>query len=231
MRKKKVKLKGTETLEERAAINRELQRISQEEKYGNLRQLDNPSGISRKEAAAKELALWNNEKAIKKKIRRDGWRNPLIPEPPPMPAQPKKRKKRKERKPRQRTLDKQKARDEELREKVKNMPASHGEKLIMEYLQRNGIAYYKDYVFEDLVLRGKNKTLFFDFYLPKMNACIEFDGEFHFLPINGEAKLLRQQRNDKLKDMYCVKNKIRMLRIHYKDKAILNSILDEFLNK
>ena len=224
MGRKKKKLTGRETLEERAALNRELQRISIEEKFRqNLRQLENPDGMSRTEAAAKELALWNKEKPIKKKIRNDDWKKPLVHEPTPP------KKKKKNRKPRQRTLDRQKKRDEELREKVKNMPASHGEKLIMAYLSKKGISYKKDYIFEDLVLRGKNKTLFFDFYLPDMNTCIEFDGEFHFLPINGEAKLLRQQRNDKLKDMYCVKNKIRMLRIHYQDKSRLDSILDEFL--
>ena len=60
----------------------------------------------------------------------------------------------------------------------------------------------------------------FDFYLPEQNTCIEFDGLQHFKPIDwfgGVETFLYIQKNDRLKDEYCLNNSIKLLRIKYND--------------
>ena len=51
---------------------------------------------------------------------------------------------------------------------------SHGEKRIAIYLDKHNIEYYTQYKFDDC----KNiHRLRFDFYIPNINMCIEFDGK------------------------------------------------------
>ena len=59
----------------------------------------------------------------------------------------------------------------------------------------------------------------FDFYLTELNICIEYDGIQHFLPIEiwgGEETLIEQQKKDKIKNQFCKDNKIKLIRINYK---------------
>ena len=64
----------------------------------------------------------------------------------------------------------------------------------------------------------------FDFYLPDYNTCIEFDGEQHFKPIKhfgGKERFKQQQKNDQIKNDYCVENNIALIRISdYSDEAL-----------
>ena len=48
----------------------------------------------------------------------------------------------------------------------------------------------------------------FDFYLPNINTCIEYDGEQHFLPVEyfgGEDAFNRQVTYDNIKNEWCKK--------------------------
>jgi DNA-directed RNA polymerase subunit RPC12/RpoP len=71
--------------------------------------------------------------------------------------------------------------------------------------------------------RNKN-PLPFDFYI-KLYGLIEVDGEGHFEPVKfggiSDEKAIRgfktTQRNDKIKNEYCIKNNIKLLRISYLD--------------
>lgn len=94
---------------------------------------------------------------------------------------------------------------------------SKGEKEIMVWLQNNNIEYVPQYTFNDC--RDKY-PLPFDFYLPKYNTCIEFNGIQHYKPINlfGGLKALNKQiKHDKIKIKYCYNNKISLLIIKYND--------------
>jgi len=60
----------------------------------------------------------------------------------------------------------------------------------------------------------------FDFYLPNLNTCIEFDGQQHYNIIEhfgGEKILIENQVRDDIKNKYCLENNIKILRIKYDD--------------
>jgi len=76
---------------------------------------------------------------------------------------------------------------------------SKGERLISRILQDYNIKYIPQHSFTDL--KYKN-LLYYDFYLPELNMCIEYDGEQHFRVIPGMTndKVFRDiQIRDRLK--------------------------------
>lgn len=113
---------------------------------------------------------------------------------------------------------------------------SQNEKIIEEWLNLNNIKFDTQKMFEGCMYK---KSLKFDFYLIDYNCCVEVDGEGHEKPtrFNGinlqKAKQLYEEtkNRDKIKDEYCLKNKIKLIRINYKDinnnnyKNILSSII------
>ena len=102
-----------------------------------------------------------------------------------------------------------------------------GESKISNILKENNITYETQKFFSDL--KDKN-ILFFDFFLPKYNCLIEFDGEQHYRYIPFFYKTQEQfktaQSHDQLKNEYCLKNNIPLIRIPY---AYLNDIVLEDL--
>lgn len=58
----------------------------------------------------------------------------------------------------------------------------------------------------------------FDFYLPEHNLLIEYDGKYH-------DQLEYYEVADRVKDKFCADNNIRILRIDWKDKGIIQKIL------
>ena len=74
---------------------------------------------------------------------------------------------------------------------------SKGEKRIQRWLDKNDIEYVKQKRFEGL-LGVRNGLLSFDFYIPKHNSLIEFQGEFHDGSSRGYAKnnLAYQKEHD-----------------------------------
>lgn len=92
---------------------------------------------------------------------------------------------------------------------------SKGEKKIGEFLGQNGIQFYAEFYFKDLKMSGKHKLLFYDFYIPKYNLCIEFDGEQHYtLKFRGKA-LENVRKYDFIKTAFCRSKGISLLRIPY----------------
>lgn len=77
---------------------------------------------------------------------------------------------------------------------------------------------------------GKKCTrLRFDFYLPKQNTLIEWDGEQHFTrrgKYGEDYDNLKQ--NEELKNQYCKENNIKLIRIHYKvpEKEVESKLYD-----
>lgn len=101
---------------------------------------------------------------------------------------------------------------------------SKGEEKIKEVLEKEGIEYKREKRFEDC---KSKRTLPFDFYLPKYNMCIEYDGEQHFKPkFNYDEEALKEiQERDKVKTEYCKDKNIKLLRIKYTDFDDIENIL------
>ena len=59
------------------------------------------------------------------------------------------------------------------------------------------------------------RELIFDFYIPSLATCIEFDGPHHFAPIRPKVSLNGIQYRDKIKTQYCQANGIRLERIKF----------------
>lgn len=94
---------------------------------------------------------------------------------------------------------------------------SWGERIIYNILNEYNISHVRQKKFKNL----KNKNLLrFDFYVPVLNVCIEYDGRQHFYPIDhwgGEAGLKYIQNTDRLKKEYCEKYNIPLLRLTHED--------------
>lgn len=105
---------------------------------------------------------------------------------------------------------------------------SNGEKIIKNYLCLHSIEFEQQYTFYGC---KNKKSLRFDFYIPSLNACIEYDGIQHFEPVEhfgGMEALKKRQYNDSIKDNYCLSNQISLLRIKYNQNV--NNELDNFFN-
>lgn len=97
---------------------------------------------------------------------------------------------------------------------------SKGELHIRQYLYNHNIKFQLQKRFDDC----KNiQPLPFDFYLPELNICIEYDGIQHYKyrPFFGKKNDLQNlQIRDKIKTDYCMQNKITLLRINYKESIV-----------
>ena len=68
----------------------------------------------------------------------------------------------------------------------------------------------------------------YDFYLPKYNMLIEYDGEPHFKEVaylGGKTGFGLRQTNDKLKTEYATNNNLNLLRIKYTEIRNISNIL------
>lgn len=86
--------------------------------------------------------------------------------------------------------------------------------------------YIREYSFDDC--RHIN-LLFFDFYLPNYNCCIEYDGEQHYKKTKfSHDDFGKRKIRDEIKNKYCDKNKIKLIRIPYWE---YNKINEQYLLK
>ena len=93
------------------------------------------------------------------------------------------------------------------------------EMLIENFLKDNNIQYIPQYSFPDLK-SNKNYVLHFDFaiFVNNIIKLIEYDGEQHFYPIDffgGEECFKEAKERDILKNEYCKRNNINLLRLNY----------------
>ena len=108
---------------------------------------------------------------------------------------------------------------------------SEGEYKIRKFLEDNNISYQKEFKFKDLY---DKKYLRFDFKLDYEDGgilLIEYDGIQHFQKgwYDNNEDLLLRKKHDKMKDDYCKKNNIDLIRISYKDFDNIENILKEEL--
>jgi len=109
--------------------------------------------------------------------------------------------------------------------------SSKGENVIHTWLKNKGISYHAEYSFSDC--KHKN-DLYFDFYIPHMNICIEYDGEFHFKQFSESTKATKKFTETKLRDSikneYCISKDIKLIRIPYWEFDNIDEILKRELN-
>ena len=107
---------------------------------------------------------------------------------------------------------------------------SKGELTIEKCLESHGYNFIQQKRFHNC---RYIRPLPFDFYLPKYNLCVEYDGEQHYKIVKywgGKKTFVQNKRNDKIKNTYCRKNNIKLYRITYKDnieekmKELINSL-------
>ena len=109
----------------------------------------------------------------------------------------------------------------------KKCKTSKGENKITTWMNRNNIKYHQEYKFEGCVYKRK---LPFDFFIPSLNICIEYDGEQHY--INRPNSIWGRNNNfqkiqirDSIKNKYCHDNGILLIRIPYWDFENIDEIL------
>lgn len=103
---------------------------------------------------------------------------------------------------------------------------SQGEIEIRKWLSKNNIEFKKDKSIEGCVHINK---LRFDFYLEKLNICIEFDGAHHYKPIMQFGGLVEHEKvkqRDLVKNKFCLDSGIKLIRIGYKDINRIPDILE-----
>jgi very-short-patch-repair endonuclease len=106
--------------------------------------------------------------------------------------------------------------------------SSKGEIKIFNHLNENKIEFIQEYYLSDI-------NQYLDFYIPSINIAIEYDGVQHFEPIKffgGKLALEKTQNRDRIKNIYCEENNIKLFRISYKEidkiDIILNKIFKDY---
>jgi hypothetical protein len=93
---------------------------------------------------------------------------------------------------------------------------SVGELKVERALTALGVEFFAQHRFPDC---KDKRPLRFDFFVPRLNALIEFDGPQHFATptyyYNAEVHFVDVQRRDRIKTAYARKKKIRLIRVKY----------------
>lgn len=116
--------------------------------------------------------------------------------------------------------------NEQIRCKSCANKESIGERRIREFLSNNEINFEQEKTFEDC--RNIHR-LPFDFYLPKYNLIIEFDGQHHFYE-TGRGNYESTKKHDEIKNHYCKDHNINLLRIPYWEGNNIEKIISKQLN-
>lgn len=121
-----------------------------------------------------------------------------------------------------------------------NKYESKGTKIIEKYLEKYSLSYKREVTFKNCKLE---RNLYFDFkvYNPKNKKdfiLLEYDGELHFRPFNENMDFYdeykKQQKRDLVKNEFCKKHNIKLIRINYKEikdiEKIIKNISDNYFS-
>lgn len=119
---------------------------------------------------------------------------------------------------------------------ILNKQDSFGVKTIEKWIRNKRMLYYREYTFDDLRSPLTNRKLRFDFYIPDMDLIIEYDGkqhtDTHTNNIFTQEKYDRIHLYDSIKNEYCKKKGLKLLRISYKlTKKDIKSVLNSIYNR
>lgn len=107
---------------------------------------------------------------------------------------------------------------------------SKGEMRVREVLDKYHQNYTSQFTFDDCVYKY---PLRFDFHLMDYNCCIEYDGKQHYVGFDffgGEEAYKQTQKRDKIKNEYCKKHNIKLVRIPYWEFENVEQILTRELD-
>lgn len=111
---------------------------------------------------------------------------------------------------------------------------SRGEMRIKSFLDEKKLLYKSEYSFPELYSITEKAPLRYDFAIlndvGELLYLIEYDGAQHFQAyeyFGGEAKFEKVKKNDELKNEYCRKNGIPLIRIPYWDFDNIEEILED----
>jgi len=116
---------------------------------------------------------------------------------------------------------------------------SKGMKQVISTLEQlKSIGFIQDYALEKTFKEMKykeNGRLYLDAYIDELHVGIEYDGEQHFRPIEffgGIESLKLGMKRDIIKDTYCLKSRMNLLRIPFTIKLDqIPIIIIEFLKQ
>lgn len=112
---------------------------------------------------------------------------------------------------------------------------SKGEQKVREWLEENKIDFIPQKTFDECKYKG---ILRFDFYIPSLNMCIEYDGMQHFEPTDFTNKMTEEEKlaqfkiikeRDEVKNTYCRANNIKLVRIPYTKYDEVGDILSQLI--
>lgn len=110
--------------------------------------------------------------------------------------------------------------------------ASKGERSVENCLIENNLTYKREYSFKGLTSK-KGHPLRFDFAIfddTGLKGLVEYDGEFHYEAIISEEKFKQQKLHDLMKDNYCKKHNIPLLRIPYFNFENIEIEIENFIS-
>ena len=105
------------------------------------------------------------------------------------------------------------------------LTTSVGERIVSEFLTKNGINFKPEQTFEGCFVE-KNRKCFklkYDFYLPEKNILIEYDGIGHYKPVDrfgGQKGFETQRMNDFIKNKFAKSQNMKLIRIPYTVRTI-----------
>lgn len=108
---------------------------------------------------------------------------------------------------------------------------SKGEISILKWLQQNNILFKQQFSININKEVNKSGKAYVDFYLPKYNLIIEYNGIQHYVPIDyfgGQMRLNQQKERDNQVRQFCINNGIKLLEISYKDN--IEEKLEQIIN-
>lgn len=110
--------------------------------------------------------------------------------------------------------------------------ASQGELQIAQFLSDHKVEFQTQATFNDCINPKTNRKLRFDFWLPKLNTLIEFDGAYHFLLIvrdsedQAKKNLAYEQYKDSVKNFYCQEKGLKLIRISCFEKDYTQKLME-----
>ena len=108
---------------------------------------------------------------------------------------------------------------------------SQGELKIINTLNNFNIKFIEEKKFKDCKYKS---YLPFDFYLPELDICIEYDGKQHYEFVEHFHRTIEEfylrQLLDKIKNNYCFVKKIKLIRIPYWKINEIDDIITSCLN-
>lgn len=113
-----------------------------------------------------------------------------------------------------------------------NCQVSFGENLVKVSLDKYGIDYIQQYKIKNENMFCRNEYMIVDFYLPRLNTIIEYNGVQHYKPIQrfgGNESFINQIERDNSVRQYCKEHKIKLIEIPYTQKKNIDNILKKEL--